>query len=122
MQTILSREETTRARGFEPRRIQLACLSLSLVCLACWPRPVSGQNAYLIHNLVSDLPGVADVTDANLVNPWGIAFSATSPFWISDNHAGVSTLYNSSGTPLSLIVNIPPRAGGPPPGAPSGLI
>ena len=37
--------------------------------------------------------------DANLVNPWGIATSATSPFWVSDNNAGLSTLYNSAGVP-----------------------
>src|SRR3954451_18049604 len=64
-------------------------------------------------NLVSDLPGVAQVQDPNLVNPWGISESGTSPFWISDNNAGVSTLYNAPGannTPVSinpLVVSIP---------------
>src|SRR3954469_3800324 len=43
-------------------------------------------------NLVSDQPGMAAVTDPNLVNPWGISASSTSPFWLSDNNAGVSTL------------------------------
>src|SRR6266487_28720 len=68
----------------------------SAVLVASTPRLVQGQNVYIDHHLVSDLPGEADFTDANLVNPWGIAFSATGPFWISDNHAGVSTIYNSS--------------------------
>ena len=64
-------------------------------------------------NLVSDLPGVAKVVDPNLVNPWGISESSTSPFWISDNKAGVSTLYSvpgASNTPVSinpLVVSIP---------------
>src|SRR6516162_8330556 len=64
-------------------------------------------------NLVSDLPGVAAVTDPNLVNPWGISESAGSPFWISDNNAGVSSLYNVPGannTAVSinpLVVSIP---------------
>ncbi|HVS35787.1 MAG TPA: TIGR03118 family protein [Gemmataceae bacterium] len=64
-------------------------------------------------NLVSDLPGVAAVTDPNLVNPWGISESSGSPFWISDNNAGVSTLYNVPGannTAVSinpLVVSIP---------------
>jgi uncharacterized protein (TIGR03118 family) len=64
-------------------------------------------------NLVSDLPGVAQVLDPNLVNPWGISESSGSPFWISDNNAGVSTLYNVPGTdgsPVSinpLVVSIP---------------
>jgi uncharacterized protein (TIGR03118 family) len=70
-------------------------------------------------NLVSDLPGVAAVQDPNLVNPWGIAESPSSPgrpgspFWIADNNAGVSTLYSVPGknnTPVSingLVVSIP---------------
>src|SRR5205814_6999081 len=46
----------------------------------------------------------------------------TSPFWISDNHTGLSTTYNSSGTPLGLVVTIPPAPGAPPPGAPTGAV
>jgi uncharacterized protein (TIGR03118 family) len=65
-------------------------------------------------NLVSDLPGVAQVMDKNLVNPWGISESPTSPFWIADNNAGLSTLYKSDGTPQALVVSIPA------PGAPLG--
>jgi uncharacterized protein (TIGR03118 family) len=58
-------------------------------------------------NLVSDLPGVAQFQDPHLVNPWGISESATSPFWVSDNGAGVSTLYNTAGSPQALVVSIP---------------
>jgi hypothetical protein len=64
-------------------------------------------------NLVSDLSGVAQVQDPHLVNPWGISESGGSPFWIFDNNAGVSTLYNVPGTnntPVSingLVVSIP---------------
>src|SRR3954449_12591538 len=64
-------------------------------------------------NLVSDLPGIAQVQDPNLVNPWGISESGASPFWISDNGAGVSTLYNvpgQNGAPIAinpLVVSIP---------------
>jgi uncharacterized protein (TIGR03118 family) len=64
-------------------------------------------------NLVSDLPGVAAVTDPNLVNSWGISESSGSPFWISDNNAGLSTLYQVPGTGGAsvainpLAVNIP---------------
>jgi uncharacterized protein (TIGR03118 family) len=50
-------------------------------------------------NLVSDLPGVAQNQDPQLVNPWGISESSSSPFWISDNGAGTSTLYNAQGQP-----------------------
>jgi uncharacterized protein (TIGR03118 family) len=61
--------------------------------------------------------------DAHLVNPWGISESSGSPFWISDNNAGVSTLYNTAGTPLALVVSIP--APGDPLGAsgtPTGTV
>src|SRR5579862_1760046 len=72
------------------------------------------SNAYIQHNLVADTPGVADVTDPNLINPWGIAQSATSPFWISDNGTGLATVYSTSATATisiaSLKVTIPPGA------------
>src|ERR1051325_1038176 len=50
---------------------------------------------------------VAKFFDPRLVNPWGLGESATSPFWISDNCAVVSTLYNTAGAPQSLVVSIP---------------
>ena len=56
-------------------------------------------NAYLVHGLVADQPGVADFTDPNLVNPWGIFTSSGSPFWVSDAGTGLSTIYTSNGTP-----------------------
>jgi uncharacterized protein (TIGR03118 family) len=63
----------------------------------------NSSETYLQTNLVSDLAGVAQLQDTNLVNPWGISFSATSPFWISDNGSGLSTLYavtnNAGGSP-----------------------
>ena len=49
----------------------------------------------------------AAFADARLVNPWGIAESNTSAFWISDGGAGVATLYNTAGTPQPLVVSIP---------------
>jgi uncharacterized protein (TIGR03118 family) len=65
-------------------------------------------------NLVSDIPGLATHTDPDLVNPWGISHSATSPNWVSDNGTGVSTLYNTAGTKQGLVVTIPPPVGSPP--------
>jgi uncharacterized protein (TIGR03118 family) len=47
------------------------------------------------------------VVDPNLVNAWGISESTGSPFWVSDNGAGVATLYNTSGMPVPLVVSIP---------------
>jgi uncharacterized protein (TIGR03118 family) len=90
------------------------------------PTKAGSSGTVLQTNLVSDLPGVAAVQDPNLVNAWGISESSGSPFWISDNNAGVSTLYTvpgASNTPVSinsLVVTIPtpvdPSGGGAPTG------
>jgi uncharacterized protein (TIGR03118 family) len=48
---------------------------------------------YTQTNLVSDLPGWAQKTDPNLVNPWGATFRGASPLWVSDTNPGLSTLY-----------------------------
>jgi uncharacterized protein (TIGR03118 family) len=45
--------------------------------------------------------------DPNLLNPWGVAESSTSPFWVADNGSGKSTLYNTQGAPQALVVSIP---------------
>jgi uncharacterized protein (TIGR03118 family) len=79
---------------------------------------------YLQTNLVSDIPGMARVTDPNLQNPWGITASPTGDFWVSDNGSGVSTLYDGQGQPSSLVVTIPPPTSLPPdtPGTPTGTV
>jgi uncharacterized protein (TIGR03118 family) len=80
------------------------------------------QNSYVQQNLVSDIPGMASVTDTNLANPWGLAFGPSTPFWISDNHTGLSTVYNSAGAVQAIVVTIPPPPGAQPPAAPTGII
>ncbi len=74
-------------------------------------------------NLVSDIAGVAAATDPQLINPWGISESSGSPFWVSDNNAGVSTLYNTAGVKQGLVVNIPgPGQPMTPTGTPTGQV
>src|SRR3954447_21175931 len=66
--------------------------------------------SYTVTPLVSDVPGLAPVTDPNLVNGWGLARSATSPWWVADNGTQKSTLYTGAGAPLPLVVGV---GGGP---------
>ena len=61
-------------------------------------------------NLTSDIPGMAQNTDPNLKNPWGVSFSPTSPFWVSNQASGNSTLYGAAGVPLPLVVTTPPAS------------
>lgn len=64
-------------------------------------------------NLVSNVPGLAATTDPNLVNPWGMAFTATSPFWISDQGTNNAILTDGAGNINSLVVSVPTTVGGP---------
>jgi uncharacterized protein (TIGR03118 family) len=78
--------------------------------IAVFASPASVQG-YVVTKLVSDQAGQALVQDPNLVNPWGIAASATSPFWVANNGTGTSTLYTSTGatnvTVNALVVSMP---------------
>jgi uncharacterized protein (TIGR03118 family) len=79
-----------------------------------------GANVYKKRNLVSDIDGVARITDANLVNPWGLAFGPATPAWVADNGTDVSTLY-SGGVRKSIPVTLP-LVVGIPGGAPTGVV
>jgi uncharacterized protein (TIGR03118 family) len=69
-------------------------------------------------NLASDIPGLATITDPNLVNTWGVSNLPGSPFWISNQGTGTSSLFTITGStgvaPANLFpggtnfVNIPP--------------
>jgi uncharacterized protein (TIGR03118 family) len=80
----------------------------------------STGSQYRQTNLISDIPGIARITDSNLVNPWGQAASATSPLWVADNGANVSTLY--SGGVNGSIPQIVPLVVRIPEGAPTGVV
>jgi uncharacterized protein (TIGR03118 family) len=74
-------------------------------------------------NLDSDNTSIsASHQDANLINPWGITASPTSPFWVSDNGKGVSTIYLGDGTPQTLVVTVPAAGGSTATGSPTGIV
>ena len=76
-----------------------AALVSALALIVMAPGAVMG--GYIQTNLVTS------ATDPDLINPWGISFSPTSPFWVSDNGAGKATLYNSTGVKQGLVVTMP---------------
>jgi len=79
-------------------------------------------DTYSWTNFQSDIPGVAQHVDPNLVNPWGMAASGNGVIWVSDNGTGVSTLYNQDGTARSLVVEIPTAARNRGVGNPTGVV
>jgi uncharacterized protein (TIGR03118 family) len=87
-----------------------AVLSASAVTFVM---PLHAQH-YVRTDLVADLPNHAEKADAHLVNAWGLSRSSTSPWWVSNNGTGTSTLYDGSGTAATLVVTVP--------GSPTGTI
>jgi uncharacterized protein (TIGR03118 family) len=84
----------------------------------------SSTNNYKQTNLVADTASVTPApahVDANLVNPWGIAFFPGGPFWINDNNSGFSTLYNQTGM-LQGTFTVPPPAGSTAAATPTGIV
>ena len=90
------KQETTVTSTLTLRRLGLF-LAAAVLTLACRPASAGGERdrdgEYRQTNLVSDLPGVALLQDTNLVNAWGMSFSPASPFWLSDNGSGLSSIY-----------------------------
>jgi uncharacterized protein (TIGR03118 family) len=70
-------------------------------------------DGYNTHILVSDGSVAADHIDTELVNPWGISESGTSPFWISDNGKDATTVYNTTGVKNLGLGNIAVAFGTP---------
>ena len=58
----------------------------------------------LITNNQSDNP--AQITDPNLVNPWGVSFGPTTPLWVSNEGTGVASLYSiTASDQVSIVTN-----------------
>ena len=101
-----------------------ACLGLVLLTVSA---PAKAQ--YQLTNLVSNQVGQAPTIDPLLANPWGLARSATGPWWISDNDTGWATVYDGTGKQQTLRVLIPTAGNGPAepkglngPGTPTGIV
>ena len=94
----------------------------ALICLSMIETPVFGQ--YKRTDLVSNQAGAAPTQDPHLVNGWGLVALPTSPFWVSDNGTGFSTLYTGAGQQIHLFVTVPPAPTSPAGslGTPTGIV
>lgn len=98
--------------GIHPSRLSaFLCATTAAILVSSFP---ARAGSFAVTNLVTDDPSInqAQITDPNLVNPWGVSFSPTSPFWVSNNGTGTSTLYSvgpATGlvTKQGLTVSIP---------------
>jgi uncharacterized protein (TIGR03118 family) len=97
--------------------IRQAMALLSFALLFTVAHPAVAQ-FYLQHNLVSDIPGIADLHDDSLSNAWGLVSSPTSPWWVSNNGSGTSTVYNTMiGQPVTKVLSVTI-----PGGVPTGIV
>jgi len=96
-------------------------LALSLTLLV--PGSAVAQH-YTRTDLATDSSSVSQAphVDPHLVNAWGLSRATGSPWWIADNGTGLSTLYDSTGAPLSLVVTIPLPNGQSGTAAPTGTV
>ena len=95
-------------------------LALAVPVAGSHPGTAHPGNVFRQTNLVSDLPGMAQLTDPDLVNPWGLAAGPTTPAWVANNGTGKATIYPGfvNGSPIQkagLVVTIPG-------GAPTGQV
>jgi uncharacterized protein (TIGR03118 family) len=108
-------------------RSVLKFVAVGILAVSVFPILTFAQH-YTQTNLVSDIAGLATNRDGNLVNPWGLARSPGSPWWVGNNGTGTSTLYNGAGDafPLAspLVVNIPTTKSAPAgtTGTPTGVV
>ena len=108
--------------------VALATATTAFAQMPPVPGTAGTTPSYTQTNLVSSMKSLkAKIHDKNLLNPWGLVQGPT-PFWVSDNNAGVSTLYDGTGKPTDIAKKTPFVVTIPPPGmstsaaAPSGLV
>lgn len=117
------------------RTLLITGISAVTIAATVWaqaPQSAAAKPAFYTQtNLVTSAKSLkAKVHDQNLLNPWGLVQGPT-PFWVSDNNAGVSTLYDGKGKIFTVaagkkkvpfVVTIPPPASGTGAATPTGIV
>jgi hypothetical protein len=114
-----------RGLSMEHRTLAIACLGLATIFVSSM-----AEAQYQVKNLVSNQVKQAAQTDPLLVNGWGLVHGPGTPWWISDNNSGWSTLYDGSGKQVTKLKVLIPTAGNGPssptglngPGSPTGTV
>jgi uncharacterized protein (TIGR03118 family) len=114
----------TQKTIIKPMKTTSSCMkiALPLFALAILTTAPARGDTYSWTNFQSDIAGVAQHTDSNLVNPWGMAVSPNGTIWVSDNGTGVSTLFHQDGTAVNLVVTIPTAFQNRGTGNPTGVV
>ena len=97
------------------RKIGVLVFALAAVAVLTAPSAAAiSPNRYTVTSLVSNIAMGGATVDGHLLNAWGLVAGPTTPWWVSDNGADLSTLYTAAGGKIPLEVGVA--------GAPTGLV
>src|SRR5262249_47593688 len=88
--------------------IKTATMLVAAATLIFLFAPTADAQFYKQTNLVSDISGMATITDPLLVNPWGMSSSSGSPLWVSNAGTSTSTIYAINPATGAITVARPP--------------
>jgi uncharacterized protein (TIGR03118 family) len=90
------------------RSLVTTAMAIGTLCAGAW----RAEADFIQTNLVSDMPGLASITEPELVNPWGISHTATSPFWTSNQGTNTATLFAvTAGNDVTKVTAVNPPTG-----------
>jgi hypothetical protein len=95
-----------------PFKNSLATMTIA-VCAVCSSMWRAEAATYFQTDPVSDISGLAAITDPEVQNTWGLTSAATSPFWIiPEKVTNDATLYGVTGsTNVSMVTAVNPPSG-----------
>jgi hypothetical protein len=125
--TIQAREKETQRMapfGVVCSRATAMSVGVCMVVVLGIVAPAQAGSTFSVTNLITNNQAVnpAQITDPNLVNPWGVSFSPTSPLWVSNNGTGLSSLYTITPSNQVSIVTGPDFPVTIQGGAPTGTV
>jgi uncharacterized protein (TIGR03118 family) len=91
---------TIRGASMKTNSVSLKTFLIASVAFTLSAAWAHASGPFDWENLQSDIAGVAEQTDPNVINPWGMAAGPNGAIWVNDNGAGVATVYNPDGTPV----------------------
>jgi uncharacterized protein (TIGR03118 family) len=105
----------------KPARLKRSLVTTAMAVGTLYAGAWRAEADYLQTDLVSDIAGLASITEPELVNPWGISHTATSPIWTSNQGTNTATLF--AVTPNNNVTKAAPAMTNgniaiPPPGGP----
>src|SRR5260370_16684887 len=109
VQEIVAVLKRTSTRELEDQLIKrFTCLLLGLFTMIGRPSILlAQQSGYKQTNLTANVAGVANHTDSQLSNPWGISFLPSYPFWIAHHNTATSPLSHPHGNQHPLAATLP---------------